>query len=365
MYDIFRALHPVPYHKRGRIGNNIRILKLSLSLLSVLSISLMTFATPASLAQVSSSTIQGSASEQAQEDEILSTIDMTTEFLHSGHKDIGGLKLTPRWSDVRWLEPDSISVIFADCLPDEFALSGQAILQDSNLRILESYSVAMRGGFMSWIYVIDNTNLNERLPTAAGVICADEHTHNHDDDPHWKVIFRKDVRHKTDDIINKIVVIGSKHVNIKQIVNMKQVINQIAVQVAFAGGDASRVINQIDSQASEPGGKKANVERFILQLANKAAEGDISTVNRTIDNLAEKTVTSGSNATLDLSQLPEQFEQQNTTSGVPEGRGESNNATTQGNATGGGPTNHEALNGREQMTPERPTESSGNGGAQG
>jgi len=173
-----------------------------------------------------------------------------------------------------------------------------------------------------------------------------------------------------DRIVNDIAVIDSKHVNIKQIINMKQVINQIAIQVAVAGGNASQVINQLDPQASKESGKKVDVDRFMGQLAHETAEGDITTVNQTINRMVEKTVTSGGNASLGLSQLPEQIEQQNRTE-VPESQEESINShlPTQGNATQGNVSStqsaREAPKGHEQQMPEGPTEFPRNDTAQG
>ena len=91
-----------------------------------------------------------------------------------GQKQIDGLVYTPRWSNPVWVEPDSLSIAFAYCLPGEFAESGQHFLADSDLEVLESYSLAVNNDLSGWLMVVENENENARLLAAVGVICSSD-----------------------------------------------------------------------------------------------------------------------------------------------------------------------------------------------
>jgi hypothetical protein len=45
--------------------------------------------------------------------------------------------------------------------------SGQKILYSSDLRITESFAIAMPNDFMSWIFIIGNTNEDKRTTASA------------------------------------------------------------------------------------------------------------------------------------------------------------------------------------------------------
>src|SRR5918996_5526307 len=83
--------------------------------------------------------------EQEQQNRLQNEIAATTRNLENGQKEVNGVVYTPRWSSSNpvWVEPDSLSILFAYCLPGEFADSGQEILGGSQLEVLESYSLAI------------------------------------------------------------------------------------------------------------------------------------------------------------------------------------------------------------------------------
>src|SRR5918992_1361700 len=112
--------------------------------------------------------------EQRQQERLESVINATTRNLLQGQKQIDGLVYTPRWSNPVWVEPDSLAIAFAYCLPGEFAESGQHILGGSDLEVLESYVLAVTNDLTGWLIVVENENENARLPALVGAICSSD-----------------------------------------------------------------------------------------------------------------------------------------------------------------------------------------------
>src|SRR5215218_5430442 len=113
-----------------------------------------------------------------QQNRLQSTIAATTRDLNETEKQVSGVVFTPRWSDVAWVNANSIAVLIAYCLPGEFADSGQEILGGFGLEVLESYAIDLPQGFMAWMAIVgnqaDDVQNGRRLPAALGVICASD-----------------------------------------------------------------------------------------------------------------------------------------------------------------------------------------------
>src|SRR5918996_6523514 len=141
---------------------------------SVLTLLLMVagilFAAPSAMAQQIPLTSQ----ELEQQNRLQNVIAATTRNLEQGEKEVNGVVFTPRWSNPVWVEADSLSILFAYCLPGEFADSGQEILGGFELEVLESYEIALPQNFMAWMMVIGNEDRQDRLPAAVGVVCASD-----------------------------------------------------------------------------------------------------------------------------------------------------------------------------------------------
>src|SRR5215218_8297980 len=92
------------------------------------------FAAPSAMAQQ----IPLTQEELDQQNRLQNEIANTTKNLENGQKQVNGVVYTPRWSNLVWVQPDSLSILFVYCLPGEFADSGQEILGGSELEVLES-----------------------------------------------------------------------------------------------------------------------------------------------------------------------------------------------------------------------------------
>jgi hypothetical protein len=112
--------------------------------------------------------------ELDQQNRLQNEITATTKNLAQGQKEVNGVAYTPRWSNPVRVEANSLSILFAYCLPGEFADSGQEILGGSQLEVLESYSLAVTSNVTGWLMVVENEDTQNRLPAAAGVICASD-----------------------------------------------------------------------------------------------------------------------------------------------------------------------------------------------
>jgi hypothetical protein len=154
--------------------------------------------------------------EQQQQDRLQSIIAATTRNLIQGQKQIDGLVYTPRWSSPVWVEADSLSIVFAYCLPGEFADSGQHILGGSDLEVLESYSLAVTNDLTGWLIVVENENENARLPAAVGVICSSDAN-----DPEARTLSQQE-QIEINNIIRQFITVRNTVIN-----NVTQIINII------------------------------------------------------------------------------------------------------------------------------------------
>src|SRR5215203_645875 len=182
---------------------------------SVLTLLLMVagfFAAPSAMAQQ----IPLTQEELDQQNRLQNEIANTTRNLENGQKQINGVVYTPRWSNLVWVQPDSLSILFVYCLPGEFADSGQEILGGSELEVLESYSLAITNDLMVWFMVVENENENVRFPAAVGAICASDAN-----DAETRVLSPQE-QQDINNIIQQFITIQNT-----QITNIDQVINII------------------------------------------------------------------------------------------------------------------------------------------
>jgi hypothetical protein len=163
--------------------------------------------------------------EQEEQNRLQNVIAATNQNLDEAEKEVGGVVYTPRWSNPVWVEPDSLAVLLAYCLPGEFAESGQEILGGFELEVLESYEIALAQGFMAWMMVVGNEDRQDRLPAAVGVICASDLN-----DVETRVLSPQEQQE-----INNVVqqFITTQVTNIEQVIN---IINNVTVNATTTGG---------------------------------------------------------------------------------------------------------------------------------
>jgi hypothetical protein len=169
------------------------------------------FAVPSAMAQQ----IPLTQEELDQQNRLQNEIANTTKNLENGQKQVNGVVYTPRWSNLVWVQPDSLSILFVYCLPGEFADSGQEILGGSELEVLESYSLAVTNDLMVWFMVVENENENVRLAAAVGAICASDAN-----DAETRVLSPQE-QQDINNIIQQFITIQNTQVtNIDQVINI-------------------------------------------------------------------------------------------------------------------------------------------------
>src|SRR5215208_3734248 len=181
---------------------------------SVLTLLLMVagfFAAPSAMAQQ----IPLTQEELDQQNRLQNEIANTTRNLENGQKQINGVVYTPRWSNLVWVQPDSLSILFVYCLPGEFTDSGQEILGGSELEVLESYSLAVTNDLMVWFMVVENENENVRLAAAVGAICASDAN-----DAETRVLSPQEQQDINNIIQQFITIQNTQRTNIDQVINI-------------------------------------------------------------------------------------------------------------------------------------------------
>jgi hypothetical protein len=218
------------------------------SVLSLMAVAAILFA--ASLATGPQTAATTTTTLTPEEEDVEETQETATENLTEEDRDVNGIEFTPRWGAISTLEPDSIDVLFADCLDDEFAVSSQFVFETSDIIASQSFPVAFEDDddetAMTWITVVENTHSTDDKAASIGVICASENDGDDDDD--------YDIDYSTKTTINNIVknfirVENNQIVNLNNIINIRQQIVQNAIQVLTITGN-NNTVNQVINQAA-------------------------------------------------------------------------------------------------------------------
>src|SRR5215217_7517464 len=213
---------------------------------SVLTLLLMVagfFAAPSAMAQQ----IPLTQEELDQQNRLQNEIANTTKNLENGQKQVNGVVYTPRWSNLVWVQPDSLSILFVYCLPGEFTDSGQEILGGSELEVLESYSLAVTSNLTGWLMVVENEDTQNRLPAAVGVICASDAN-----DAETRVLSPQE-QQEINNIIQQFTTIQNTQVtNIDQVINIINNVTSTTTQNETGGGRMTPPTNDTGTTTEQP-----------------------------------------------------------------------------------------------------------------
>ena len=285
------------------------------SVLSLMAVAAILFA--ASLATGPQTAAATTTTLTPEEEDVEETQETATENLTEEDRDVNGIEFTPRWGAISTLEPDSIDVLFADCLDDEFAVSSQFVFETSDIIASQSFPVAFEDDddetAMTWIAVVENTHSTDDKAASIGVICASENDGDDDED--------YDIDYSTKTTINNIVknfirVENNQIVNLNNIINIRQQIVQNAIQVLTITGNnntVNQVINQAATQitnvnATSPTEIQEIIDQSAQQQGVISGTGNETSLSQAIEQEAaqEANVTEVEDGATDIDQAIEQ-----------------------------------------------------------
>jgi hypothetical protein len=198
---------------------------------------------------------------------IQETQAVATQHLTDDEKQINGVTFTPRWSPAIGVAANSVDILFADCKPNEFAVSGQHMFETGDLQALNSFSLALPDNTMTWLTIVENTANSEKA-ASGGVICASDSgvdTDGVDLDDATRTTIHNTVK-------QFIKVENNQIVNLNQIINVYQNITQNAIQIVNITGNnntVTQIINQSATQIVASNG--TNIGQTINQTAQQQA----------------------------------------------------------------------------------------------
>jgi hypothetical protein len=289
------------------------------SVLSLMAVAAILFA--ASLATGPQTAATTTTTLTPEEEDVEETQETATENLTEEDRDVNGIEFTPRWGAISTLEPDSIDVLFADCLDDEFAVSSQFVFETSDIIASQSFPVAFEDDddetAMTWIAVVENTHSTDEKAASIGVICASENDGDDDDD--------YDIDYSTKTTINNIVknfirVENNQIVNLNNIINIRQQIVQNAIQVLTITGNNNTVNQVINQAATQIANVNATSPTEIQEIIDQSAQqqgvisetGNETSLSQAIEQEAaqEANVTEVEDGATDIDQAIEQDAEQ-------------------------------------------------------
>ncbi len=254
--------------------SNMSSLTRIIPLLSLMFAATILFAGPLAIIQ---QTATATTTLTDEEEDVEETQDTATENLTEQDRDVNGIEFTPRWGAISTIEPNSIDVLFADCLDDEFAVSGLFIFETSDVIASQSFPVAFEDDdgdtAMTWITVVKNTHGSDDKAASIGVICASENEGDDDDEDNDG----RDIDITTKTTINNIVknfirVENNQIVNLNNIVNIRQEIVQNAMQILSITGNNNTVNQVINQAATQITNVNATTPTEIQQIIDQNAE---------------------------------------------------------------------------------------------
>ena len=177
----------------------------------------------------------------------------------------GNTQYTSRWSPVIVADPGTLTAIFADCKPGEFAVSEQHLFETRNIELVHSLSAALPDNFMVWLGIVFNWG-DEPLDASIGVVCADDA---------GKAVTGVDLDYTTKLTINNIVnqiIQQQGNINIQYISLIYQKITQNAIQIINVTGNNNTVNAVINQTAGQILAQNATTPAQIDAIVNATAQ---------------------------------------------------------------------------------------------
>src|SRR5215210_4242798 len=226
------------------------------------------------------------------EQKIITTQDASTEQLSESDRDVNGIEFTPRWGAPSTIASNTVDVLFAECLEDEFAVSSMFIFETSDVIASQSFPVALPDDTMVWLAVVKNTDTNDARAASIGVICADENNGSGEGDVNLDINTKTIIQNTVKNIIK---VENNQIINLGDVVNVYQQITNNAIQILSVTGNNNTVNQVISQSAAQIASQNATTPAQINQIINQNAQqegvltGGGNLLNQTIDQNANQT----------------------------------------------------------------------------
>src|SRR5215208_4065749 len=266
-------------------SDNLSSLTRTAPVLSLLFVAAILVAGPLATTTTTTATATTSSEEQ----DIIETQDSATEQLSESDRDVNGIEFTPRWGAPSTIASNTVDVLFAECLEDEFAVSSMFIFETSDVIASQSFPVALPDDTMVWLAVVKNTDTNNARAASIGVICADENNGAGENDVNLDLTTKTIIQNTVKNIIN---VQNNQIVNLKNVVNMYQQITNYAVQILSLTGNNNTVTQVIEQAATQIATQNATSPSQIDQIVNQEAEQQ-GVITGGGGNVLNQTITQG------------------------------------------------------------------------
>ncbi|HEX2107447.1 MAG TPA: hypothetical protein VHF28_06925 [Nitrososphaera sp.] len=272
------------------------ILTTMVPVLSVMIVAGILLVGPLSISQQAVATTTLTEAER----DIIDTQNSAIEYLDESDRDVNGIEYKIRWGAVTTIDPNTIDVLFAECREDEFAHSYIFVFETSDLIPSQSFPVALPGGFMTWVTVVENTDTNDARAASIGVVCSDEN----DGDDRRDINIDITTKNTIQNIIKQTIRVENNNIiNLNNVINVYQQVTQTAYNILSVTGNNNTVNSVITQSAPQIVNQNTTaptqIEQILIQNAQQTGaitEGQANTIEQTISQEATQQAEVGGEA---------------------------------------------------------------------
>ena len=218
---------------------------------------------------LSPATATATTTTTTEEQKIIETQDSATEQLSESDRDVNGIEFTPRWGAPSTIAPNTVDVLFAECLQDEFAVSSMFIFETSDVIVSQSFPVALPDDSMVWLAVVKNTDTDDARAASIGVICADENNGSGESEVNLDINTKTIIQNTVKNIIK---IENNQVINLGDVVNVYQQITNNAIQILSVTGNNNTVNQVLTQTAAQVASQNATTPAQINQIITQEAE---------------------------------------------------------------------------------------------